>query len=85
MCERNITEFDPVINKKHLIECIQQLLVLYDHFNSENMKGEIETHLIFERMSLYDNQSEMESLNILLHIGNQTVLKRGLALPSDVR
>jgi len=82
LCERNISEFDAKINNKHLLECIKQLLVLYDQ---RNATGDTEVHKDLEKLTLKDSRSEMEAIYILLHIGECEALKRALALSSDLK
>lgn len=84
LCERKVSEFDAKINNKHLLECLKQLLVLYDERDYKN-RNNIEIHEELEKLALNDSRSEMEALYILLHIGDQEVLKRALTLSSDLR
>ncbi|XP_012526268.1 SAC3 domain-containing protein 1 [Monomorium pharaonis] len=85
LCERNISEFDAKINSKHLLECIKQLLVLYDEQSCENATGNTKVHKDPERLTLNDNRSEMEAIYILLHIGDREALRRALALPPNLK
>ncbi|XP_050459715.1 germinal-center associated nuclear protein isoform X2 [Cataglyphis hispanica] len=84
LCEKKVSEFDAKINNKHLLECLKQLLVLYDERDYKN-RNNIEIHEALEKLALNDSRSEMEALYILLHIGDQEVLKRALTLSSDLR
>ncbi|XP_029175660.1 germinal-center associated nuclear protein isoform X2 [Nylanderia fulva] len=84
LCEKNISEFDAKINNKHLLECIKQLLVLYDKRDYKNTNN-VEVHEELEKLALNDSRLEMEALYILLHIGDQEALKRALMLPSDLK
>ncbi|CAL1677229.1 unnamed protein product [Lasius platythorax] len=84
LCEKNISEFDAKINNKHLLECIKQLLVLYDKRDQKNTNN-VEVHEELEKLALNDSRSEMEALYILLHIGDQEALKRALMLSSDLK
>ncbi|XP_011168263.1 SAC3 domain-containing protein 1 isoform X1 [Solenopsis invicta] len=85
LCEKNISEFDAKINNKHLLECIKQLLVLYDQRSCEDVTDNTEVHRDIERLALNDSRSEMEAIYILLHIGNHEALKRALTLSSDLK
>ncbi|KAF7397391.1 hypothetical protein HZH68_008613 [Vespula germanica] len=82
LCERNISEFDPKINDQHLLECIKQLLVLYD---TVNRTEKLELHENIEVLTLIDNRAEMEALYILLNIGDISALNRALSLPEKLR
>lgn len=82
LCERNIYEFDPKINEQHLLECIKQLLVLYD---TANKMEKLELHEDIEALQLNDNRAEMEALYILLNIGDISALNRALSLPEKLR
>lgn len=85
LCERDISEFDAKINSKHLLECIKQLLVLYDQRSHKNATDNTEIHKDFEKLALNDSRSEMEAIYILLHIGDHEALKRALTLSSDLK
>ncbi|XP_043490954.1 SAC3 domain-containing protein 1 isoform X2 [Polistes fuscatus] len=82
LSERNINEFNPKINDQHLLECMTQLLVLYDTLNREK---ELEIHEEIEAITLIDNRVEMEALYILLNIGDVSGLNRALILPEKLR
>ncbi|XP_047356698.1 SAC3 family protein 1 isoform X2 [Vespa velutina] len=82
LCERNISEFDPKINDQHLLECIKQLLILYDTVNKTE---KLELHEDIEALTLIDNRAEMEALYILLNIGDISALNRALSLPEKLR
>lgn len=84
LCTKNISEFDAKINDKHLLECIKQLLVLYDERDYKN-RNNAEVHEELEKLVLNDSRSEMEALYILLHVGDQEALKRALMLPSNLK
>lgn len=84
LCIKNISEFDAKINNKHLLECITQLLVLYDNRGYKNINN-TEIHEELEKLALNDSRSEMEALYILVHIGDQEALKRALMLPSELK
>jgi len=68
-----------------LLECIKQLLVLYDQRNCKNDTDNTEIHKDLEKLALNDSRSEMEAIYILLHIGDHEALKRALALSSDLK
>ncbi|XP_070151377.1 germinal-center associated nuclear protein [Polyergus mexicanus] len=84
LCEKKISEFDGKINNKHLLECIKQLLVLYDERDYKN-RNFLELHEELEKLEYIDSRSEMEALYILLNVGNEEVLKRALTLSSDLK
>lgn len=85
LCERDISEFDAKINNKHLLECIKQLLVLYDQQGHENALVSTEVHKDLEKLTLNDSRSEMEAIYILLHIGDHEALSRALTLSTDLK
>ncbi|KAI4489900.1 hypothetical protein M0804_004082 [Polistes exclamans] len=82
LSERNINEYNPKINDQHLLECMTQLLVLYDTLNRER---ELEINEEIEAITLIDNRVEMEALYILLNIGDVSGLNRALILPEKLR
>ncbi|XP_018374281.1 PREDICTED: germinal-center associated nuclear protein isoform X2 [Trachymyrmex cornetzi] len=84
LCERDIMEFNAKINNKHLLECIKQLLILYDQQN-ENVTDNIAIHKDLEKLALNNNRSEMEAIYILLHIGDCEALKRAFSLSSELK
>ncbi|KAL0116527.1 hypothetical protein PUN28_009887 [Cardiocondyla obscurior] len=84
LCERSISEFDPKINSKHLLECIKQLLVLYDQ-KIEGTVDDTKIHKDLEKLTLNDSRSEMEAIYILLHIGDHEALERALTLSADLK
>ncbi|KAF3427547.1 hypothetical protein E2986_06404 [Frieseomelitta varia] len=83
LCERNISEFNTIINGQHLAECLTRLLVLYDESEDEGNSLELDRDM--ERLILNDNRAEMEALYILLYMGNMEALTRALRLPHDLR
>ncbi|XP_014604903.1 PREDICTED: SAC3 domain-containing protein 1 isoform X2 [Polistes canadensis] len=82
LSERNINEYNPKINDQHLLECMTQLLVLYDTLNRER---ELEINEEIKAITLIDNRVEMEALYILLNIGDVSGLNRALILPEKLR
>lgn len=85
LCEKDISEFDTKINSKHLLECIKQLLVLYDQRSREDTTDNTDIHKDLEKLVLNDSRSEMEAIYILLHIGDREALKRALTLSTDLK
>ncbi|XP_012271424.1 SAC3 domain-containing protein 1 isoform X2 [Orussus abietinus] len=85
LCERDIKEFDPVINNKHLLECIKHLLALYDEQEIRERQSYSDICKELDNWSITDNRTEMETIYILLHLGNPTAISRGLELPSIYR
>lgn len=85
MCERDISEFDTKINNKHLLECIKQLLVLYDERSREDTTDDTKIHKDLKKLVLNDSRSEMEAIYILLHIGDREALERALSLSLDLK
>ncbi|XP_077274925.1 SAC3 domain-containing protein 1 [Temnothorax americanus] len=85
LCERAISEFDAKINSKHLLECIKQLLVLYDQRSRGDATDSTEVYKDLEKLTLNDSRSEMEAIYILLHIGDREALERALTLSSDLK
>lgn len=85
MCEKDISEFDTKINSKHLLECIKQLLVLYDQRSCEDTTDNTDVHKDLEKLVLNDSRSEMEAIYILLHIGDREALERALTLSTDLK
>lgn len=68
-----------------MLECIKQLLVLYDQRSRKNATDNTEIHKDLEKLALNDSRSEMEAIYILLHIGDHEALKRALTLSSDLK
>lgn len=85
LCERKISDFDAKINNNHLLECIKQLLVLYDQRDCKDTTNSTNIYQDFEKLTLNNNRSEMEALYILLHIGDQEALRRAIALSPDLK
>lgn len=85
LCERDISEFDTKINNKHLLECIKQLLVLYDERSREDTTDDTKIHKDLKKLVLNDSRSEMEAIYILLHIGDREALERALSLSLDLK
>lgn len=76
LCEKSLNEFVPKFNNEHLLECIKQLLVMYDEDEKYN----------FDKSSIENNgRLTTEVLYILLHLGDQVALRRGLNLPKKYR
>lgn len=84
MCERSLTEYVPKFNSEHLLECIKQLLVLYDERDARDVDDDALCQSI-EGLSVTDKRSEMEALYILLYLGDTTALTRALSLPAKYR
>lgn len=85
LCEKSESEFNVNINKLHLLECLTQLLLLYDDQNYKDVSDSMEIHKTLESLTLNDNRLEMEALYILLNIGDKETLTRTLTLPSDLK
>ncbi|KAF7993652.1 hypothetical protein HCN44_010247 [Aphidius gifuensis] len=76
LCEKSLNEFVPKFNNEHLLECIKQLLVMYDEYEQYNV----------DKSSMENNcRTTIEVLYILLHLGDQVALRRGLNLPKKYR
>lgn len=78
MCEENPNAFDPHLNNIHLQECLKRLLCAYDELcvcKTENDDKDVSINFIKE------NRPYFESLYIVLNMGNQSALRRGLNLP----
>ncbi|XP_012260601.1 SAC3 family protein C isoform X2 [Athalia rosae] len=83
LCEKKISVFDPKLNSQHLLECLKQLLVLYDETEEQSWIDNPKEDT--DNLSISNNRSQMESLYILLHLGDVSALERGLALPEKYR
>ncbi|XP_066598269.1 germinal-center associated nuclear protein isoform X2 [Prorops nasuta] len=86
--ERQISEFDVTINNQHLLECLKQLLVLYDYKdegeffdlnNSDVISG------LLNNLVLENNRPEMEAIYLLVNIGDSTALTRAVTLSREIR
>lgn len=69
----------------HLLECLTQLLVLYDEQDYKNASGDTEIHATLENLTLNDSRLEMEALYILLNVGDKQVLTRAVTLSPDLK
>lgn len=85
LCDRKLTEFDPMINDHHLLECIKHVLALYDDLERQRPTDDFDLDICMENLSLTDHRPEMEAIYILLQIGDVGALNRGLKLPPQIR
>lgn len=85
LCEKNISVFDPKINSQHLLECLKQLLVLYDQLEEPSKSHDLSIEGNIEALSIGNSRSQMEALYLLLHLGDVSALGRGLSLPEKYR
>jgi hypothetical protein len=67
-------KFDATINWTHLLQCLQQLISLYDA-----------THQDCCSVPNIGVQAEMEAMYLLLGLGNSDALRRTLRLPQELR
>ncbi|PNF30649.1 hypothetical protein B7P43_G06113 [Cryptotermes secundus] len=74
LCAEPLSKFDPTINRTHLLECLKQLLVLYD-----------EVQLGCHDTPGTGARAEMEALYLLLTLGYSETLSRSLHLPRELR
>ncbi|XP_045467834.1 germinal-center associated nuclear protein [Harmonia axyridis] len=72
LCEEDINRFDPHLNKKTLQECLNNLLILYDHTSEEYDEG--------FRKHINSSRPFFEALNIALNLGNEETLFRMICL-----
>ncbi|KAL3278356.1 hypothetical protein HHI36_013686 [Cryptolaemus montrouzieri] len=77
LCHEEIGVFDPYLNRKHLHECLNRLLVIYDEteelFQLADMKWE---HLEM----IKESRPHFEALYIILNLGNEVALNRVLKI-----
>ncbi|XP_046468200.1 germinal-center associated nuclear protein [Neodiprion pinetum] len=85
LCEKNISVFDTKINSQHLLECLKQLLVLYDELEEQSSMCNPNFEENIERLSIGNNRPQMEALYMLLHLGDSSALGRGISLPHKYR
>jgi len=74
LCTEPLSKFDPTVNHTHLLECLKRLLILYDGMQ----QGCHSTLNIGAR-------AEMETLYLLLGLGDNQALSRALHLPDELR
>lgn len=82
MRERPLSEFVPKFNNQHLLECIKQLLVLYDDTDYAN-GAEIDDGK--DANEQFKHRCDIEAVYLLLFLGERSALSRGLSLPSPFR
>jgi hypothetical protein len=74
LCAQPQSKFDATINRTHSLQCLQQLLTLYDA-----------THQDCYSVPTTGVRAEMEALYLLLGLGNSDALRRALQLPQELR
>jgi hypothetical protein len=74
LCAEAQSKFDATINWTHLLQCLQQLLTLYDA-----------THQDCYSVPTTGVRAEMEAMYLLLGLGNSDALRRALQLPQELR
>lgn len=79
LCEASRDIFDPVINQKHLEECLKRLLSLYDEYDV------LQKRLSDDRKFNFEDRPYFEALYILLNLGDGVALTRGVELPKEIR
>lgn len=79
MCEEAIAKFDPFINKQHLQECLKRLLVFYDAYEVE--RDDVNINFIEYTV----NRPLIESLYLILNLGDSNALFRAVNLPKKWR
>ncbi|XP_074101961.1 germinal-center associated nuclear protein [Cotesia typhae] len=82
MRERPLSEFVPKFNNQHLLECVKQLLVLYDDTDYAN-GAEIDDGK--DANEQFKHRCNIEAVYLLLFLGERSALSRGLSLPSPFR
>ncbi|XP_057327259.1 SAC3 domain-containing protein 1 [Microplitis mediator] len=86
MRERPLKDYVPKFNDQHLLECIKQLLVLYDEVNYASADvHEEKKPTEFEKSEQFTNRCTIEAVYLLLYLGDPSALSRGLSLPSTYR
>ncbi|KAK7096002.1 SAC3 domain-containing protein 1-like isoform X1 [Littorina saxatilis] len=79
MCEAPVNQFDPVINDQHLLECLKQLIRLYDATpGSHNNQPVFEA--VYLLHNLGSNQSIQQGLAVPHHIRESATVKDALDL-----
>ncbi|XP_034949417.1 SAC3 family protein C isoform X2 [Chelonus insularis] len=85
MRDKSLKEYVPKFNDQHLVECIKQLLVMYDNRDFELTEEYSTDSDKLVEVPVDKNRIEIEALYILLYLGNFTSITRGLSLPSKYR
>ncbi|XP_063974828.1 uncharacterized protein LOC135161303 isoform X2 [Diachasmimorpha longicaudata] len=73
LCDRSLEDFVPKFNNQHLLECIKELLVKYD-------ERDLESSNLF-----CSNRAQIETLYLLLYLGESATIERALKLPAEYR
>ncbi|XP_015121292.1 germinal-center associated nuclear protein [Diachasma alloeum] len=73
LCDRSLEEFVPKFNNQHLLECIKELLVSYDERDYE------------PKNFFCSNRAQIETLYVLLYLGECAAIERALSLPLEYR
>lgn len=83
LCEHTITQFDPVLNNKHLQESLKLLLKLYDESEYISNKcladGDKNKHIN------YNCRQFFEALYVVFNLGDVSAILRGLSLEKKWR
>ncbi|XP_018331479.1 germinal-center associated nuclear protein [Agrilus planipennis] len=95
LCNEPVPNFDPVLNKQHLNECLKMLLSLYDEFEmfEEQYPNELLAKVKWGsdiQSYNYDVNFEktrpfMEALYLVLNLGHSDPILRGLILPKKFK
>lgn len=80
-----MNEYDPKINFQHLMECMEQLINLYDELEAQDIVQDFDVSAETEAIVYSYDRTQMESLYILLRLGQEESLIRALNLPENIR
>lgn len=92
LCKHSISDFDPSLNKKHLLECLKRLLVLYDdrdHLQSKFVEL-VGGNADIVRWEDYDelfapDRPYFEAMYVILNLGDVEAITRALNLQKKWR
>ncbi|XP_071055382.1 germinal-center associated nuclear protein isoform X2 [Onthophagus taurus] len=89
LCESPISDFDPVLNKKNLQECLKKLLLIYDDFDYLQSKIGVLKDFCYNQeefeILFSDCRQFFEALYILFNLGDTHCIYRGLKLEKKWR
>ncbi|KAI4459715.1 80 kda mcm3-associated protein [Holotrichia oblita] len=88
LCEHTVSQFDPVLNNKHLQESLKRLLKLYDEIEYVSKKcladGDSNKHVDYKHL-YSDCRPFFEALYIIFNLGDISAIFRGLSLEKKWR
>jgi hypothetical protein len=74
LCAQPQSKFDATINWTHLLQCLQQLISLYDANHQDCCS-----------VPITGVRAEVEAMYLMLGLGNSNTLRRSLQLPQELR